>query len=66
MSATAILDTAPLGALIRYTDSSPKPPARFPDDGPAGDLIRYMGHHGMRPVHVHIMVSHDGYRRLIS
>jgi len=29
MSATTILDTAPLGALIRYTDSSPKPPARF-------------------------------------
>ena len=29
MSATTILDTAPLGAFIRYTDSSPKPPARF-------------------------------------
>jgi hypothetical protein len=29
MSATTILDTAPLGALIRYTDNSPKPPARF-------------------------------------
>ena len=30
MSATTIIDTAPLGALIRYTDGSPKPPARFP------------------------------------
>ncbi len=29
MSATTILDTAPLGALIRYADSAPKPPARF-------------------------------------
>ena len=29
MSATTISDTAPLGALIRYTDGSPKPPARF-------------------------------------
>ena len=29
MSATKIFDQAPLGALIRYTDSSPKPPARF-------------------------------------
>jgi len=29
MSATTILDTAPLAALIRYTDCSPKPPARF-------------------------------------
>lgn len=29
MSATMIIDTASLGALIRYTDGSPKPPARF-------------------------------------
>ena len=29
MSATAIIDEAPLGALIRYTDGSPQPPARF-------------------------------------
>jgi hypothetical protein len=29
MSATNIIDTAPLGALIRYTDGCPKPPARF-------------------------------------
>ena len=29
MSASTIIDTAPLGALIRYTDGSPKPPTRF-------------------------------------
>ena len=29
MSASTIVDTAPFGALIRYTDGSPKPPARF-------------------------------------
>lgn len=29
MSATTIIDAAPLGALIRYNDGSPKPPARF-------------------------------------
>ena len=29
MSATTIIDTAPLGAPIRYTDGNPKPPARF-------------------------------------
>lgn len=29
MSAHIIHDTAPLGALVRYTDHSPKPPARF-------------------------------------
>lgn len=32
MSATSILDTAPLGALIRYTDNSPKPPVRFHEE----------------------------------
>ena len=29
MSATHIIDAAPLGALVRYSDGSPKPPARF-------------------------------------
>ena len=29
MSATTIIDTAPMGALIRYTNGCPKPPARF-------------------------------------
>jgi hypothetical protein len=29
MSANTIIDKAPLGALIRYSDGSPKPPARF-------------------------------------
>lgn len=29
MSAHIIYDTAPLGALIRYTDHAPEPPARF-------------------------------------
>ena len=29
MSAISIIDTAPLGALVRYSDGSPKPPARF-------------------------------------
>jgi hypothetical protein len=29
MSASTIIDSAPLGTLIRYTDGAPKPPARF-------------------------------------
>ena len=29
MSANSIINTAPLGALIRYSDGSPKPPSRF-------------------------------------
>ncbi|WP_151719801.1 dioxygenase family protein [Gemmobacter serpentinus] len=41
-------------------------PYAIPDGGAAGELIRFMGHHGMRPAHVHMMVSHDGYRRLVT
>jgi hypothetical protein len=29
MSAHIVYDTAPLGALIRYSDGTPRPPARF-------------------------------------
>jgi hypothetical protein len=29
MSASTIIDAAPLGALVRYTDGAPKPPTRF-------------------------------------
>jgi hypothetical protein len=29
MSATTVIDTAPMRALIRYSDGNPKPPARF-------------------------------------
>jgi hypothetical protein len=29
MSATTIIDTAPMRALTRYADGSPSPPARF-------------------------------------
>lgn len=29
MSAHAIYENAPLGSLIRYSDGTPKPPARF-------------------------------------
>lgn len=29
MSASLILDMAPLGALVAYSDGAPRPPARF-------------------------------------
>ncbi|MBU2031493.1 MAG: hydroxyquinol 1,2-dioxygenase [Alphaproteobacteria bacterium] len=41
-------------------------PYPIPDDETAGELIRYMGHHCMRPGHIHIMVDCSGYRPLIS
>jgi hypothetical protein len=47
MSAQAIHDTAPLGALIRYSDGEPRPPAHFVkklkawrDNNGIGRLIR--------------------------
>ncbi len=39
MSAHIIHDTAPLGALIRYTDHAPKPPARFTKKLAAGNGV---------------------------
>lgn len=41
-------------------------PYPIPSDETAGELIRYMGHHSMRPGHLHMMVTRDGYRSLIS
>ncbi|MFD1343136.1 dioxygenase family protein [Litorisediminicola beolgyonensis] len=38
----------------------------IPDNETAGELLRFMGHHPMRPGHMHFIVSKDGYRPLIS
>ncbi|MBT9385094.1 hydroxyquinol 1,2-dioxygenase [Pseudooceanicola sp. CBS1P-1] len=41
-------------------------PYPIPYDGAAGELLKYMGHHPMRPGHIHFMVMKDGYKTLIS
>jgi catechol 1,2-dioxygenase len=41
-------------------------PYPIPDDGTAGELLRFMGHHPNRPGHMHFILSRDGYRPLIS
>lgn len=41
-------------------------PYPIPYDGAAGELLNYMGHHPMRPGHVHFMIMKDGYKTLIS
>ena len=41
-------------------------PDPIPEDGTAGELIRYMGHHPMRPGHLHFMLFKGGYRTLIT
>lgn len=41
-------------------------PYPIPEDETAGELLHYMGHHPMRPAHMHFIISKDGYRPLIS
>lgn len=38
----------------------------IPLDGPVGDLIRAQGRHGMRPAHVHFMVSAPGFKEVTT
>jgi catechol 1,2-dioxygenase len=38
----------------------------IPDNETAGELLRFMGHHPMRPGHMHFILSKEGYRPLIS
>ncbi|KIV79526.1 hypothetical protein PV11_07082 [Exophiala sideris] len=38
----------------------------LPTDGPAGVLLRLMDKHPMRPAHIHLMVSADGYKSVTT
>lgn len=38
----------------------------IPDDGPVGELLRAAGRHNMRPGHLHVIVSAEGYRTVVS
>ncbi|MGE0627294.1 MAG: dioxygenase [Hyphomicrobiaceae bacterium] len=38
----------------------------IPMDGPAGQLVQRQGRHGMRPAHIHILVSAPDYRELVT
>jgi catechol 1,2-dioxygenase len=38
----------------------------IPYDGTAGELLDFMGHHPMRPGHLHYKLFKDGYRTLVS
>jgi hydroxyquinol 1,2-dioxygenase len=48
-----IRTTAPVGYSI-------------PMDGPVGDLVRSQGRHGMRPAHIHFLISSPNYRELVT
>jgi len=38
----------------------------IPTDGPVGELLRATDRHPMRPAHIHFMITHPGYQRLIT
>ena len=50
-----------------YTFVTEKPLSySIPTDGPVGDLLRISSRHGMRPAHIHFIVSADGYESLTT
>lgn len=38
----------------------------IPMDGPVGELVHKQARHGMRPSHIHCLISADGYRELVT
>lgn len=38
----------------------------IPMDGPVGHMVKTQGRHGMRPAHIHFLVSAPGYRELVT
>jgi protocatechuate 3,4-dioxygenase beta subunit len=38
----------------------------IPLDGPVGALVQAQGRHGMRPAHIHFLISAPGYRELVT
>jgi hydroxyquinol 1,2-dioxygenase len=38
----------------------------IPMDGPVGDMIKAQSRHGMRPAHIHFLISAVGYREMVT
>jgi hydroxyquinol 1,2-dioxygenase len=38
----------------------------IPMDGPVGGMVMAQGRHGMRPAHIHFLISAPGYRELVT
>ena len=38
----------------------------IPMDGPVGRLVAQQGRHGMRPSHIHVLITADGHRELVT
>ena len=51
----------------RFSFRSIKPAGYpIPITGPVGDLLRAQGRHNMRPAHLHVLASKEGFKTLIS
>lgn len=50
-----------------YSFRGVKPvPYPIPNDGPVGQLLRKLGRHVFRPAHIHFMIMHPEYEKLIT
>lgn len=38
----------------------------LPTDGPAGALLGQLDRHAMRPAHIHLMITHDEYKPVVT
>lgn len=38
----------------------------IPDDGPVGQMLGHLGRHPWRPAHMHFMLNHPGYQRIVT
>jgi hydroxyquinol 1,2-dioxygenase len=54
-------------AAGNYLLATVKPQGYFiPMDGPVGAMVRAQQRHGMRPAHIHFLISAPGYRELVT
>lgn len=55
------------GADGRYDFIGIKPvPYPIPDDGPVGKMLANLGRHPWRPAHMHFMLDHPNYERIVT
>ncbi len=38
----------------------------IPDDGPVGEMLSHLGRHPWRPAHMHFMLNHPKYQRIVT
>lgn len=55
------------GSDGRYWFTGIKPvPYPIPDDGPVGQMLSHLGRHAWRPAHMHFMLDHPQFERIVT